>query len=468
MINGFCAALVFASVLSPNAVGAGEYGVSAAQPSPSPTFSIFAGDEAFTDVQLDASGRRLAVGNFVASSQSDIVVARFIGGMLDDSYAGHGLAIYDHDGRRDVATALQPTADGGVLIAGGSDDAFMLVKLDRNGIPDGRFGTNGSILIQPLGVQVQYLRSLTLDAAGRAVAVGPGMRTGVAGLEQVTVVIRVLADGSLDPYFDLDGIKILDAAGTAGAVVALEDDGHIVVGGNSYDEWAISRLTEDGAMDASFGTGGVVTLPVAAGTALDALAVSSTGRILSIGGTPAILTVLNDDGSVARMRGRSAGDAITSSKIAVRDAIWLDDDTLMLVGSCYDGSDRNLLAGRLAIADNAITFALDICAKMGPAFSGSGERSVAMGAIFDGSGRIAIAGYRSNGYDNDFLFTEFTVSLATAPTATATQTNTATSPATPAASDASSGGGGAGAALVLLLMTTLCVRGRGRTTRELP
>jgi uncharacterized delta-60 repeat protein len=148
--------------------------------------------------------------------------------------------------------------------------SMLLVRLDVAGAVDRGFGTDGFVSIDPSGSYESEVRWLTQQADGKLVAVGfvgPDM-----------AVIRLTADGLLDPTFDGDGLVILpslepgvDAHADA---VAVQGDGKIVVAGtvgpcksddaicDDAGEAAVARLNADGSLDATFGFGGRATFSV--------------------------------------------------------------------------------------------------------------------------------------------------------------------------------------------------------------
>jgi len=69
------------------------------------------------------------------------------------------------------------------------------------------------------------------------------------------------------PPFDIDGIATYDVAKDSqdGLGVAIQSDGKIVVAGKTYNgsdynyDVVVLRCTTTGSLDATFGTGGIVT-----------------------------------------------------------------------------------------------------------------------------------------------------------------------------------------------------------------
>ena len=76
----------------------------------------------------------------------------------------------------------------------------------------------------------------------------------------------LLSAGALDPTFGLGGIVTTDFLGSntdAAQAVALQNDGKIVVAGHTRDanqntDFVVTRYNADGTLDAAFGSGGRV------------------------------------------------------------------------------------------------------------------------------------------------------------------------------------------------------------------
>ena len=73
--------------------------------------------------------------------------------------------------------------------------------------------------------------------------------------------------------------------------MAVQADGKVLVGGSSQVAggalFALARYLENGSLDATFGTGGKVTTPIAIGAtdAIHALALQADGKIIAAGST---------------------------------------------------------------------------------------------------------------------------------------------------------------------------------------
>jgi uncharacterized delta-60 repeat protein len=115
--------------------------------------------------------------------------------------------------------------------------------------------------------------------------------------------VTQVVDGSLDPTFDQDGIRVDDFGSTdAARGVAVQPDGKIVIAGTSCGgDILVARYDSTGALDPSFGSGGRVCVDVAGGSTDqgEEIFVLGDGKLL-VAGTSAgdfALVRLNPDGS---------------------------------------------------------------------------------------------------------------------------------------------------------------------------
>jgi uncharacterized delta-60 repeat protein len=159
---------------------------------------------------------------------------------------------------------------------------FALAMYRPNGAPDRRFGTGGRV--------ETYLRGRSdLNSYAHAVAVQPDGKLVVVGdvegnYSSAWVLVRYNEDGSLDSTFGSDGVVTTPAAkgyGADGEGVAVQRDGKIVAGGVSSDgHFQLVRFLSNGLRDRSFGTDGMVQGPVGYASAI---VLQPDGKIL-IGG----------------------------------------------------------------------------------------------------------------------------------------------------------------------------------------
>lgn len=124
-------------------------------------------------------------------------------------------------------------------------------------------------------------------------------------------VMRYNNDGSLDTTFDTDGIVITDIGNwiDIGFAVAIQSDDKIVVGGVSYVgsayDIAVLRYNSDGSLDTTFDADGIVTTPIGnESDVCNSIAIQTDGKIVVAGesyiNSTDYITVMryNSDGSL--------------------------------------------------------------------------------------------------------------------------------------------------------------------------
>ena len=214
------------------------------------------------------------------------------------------------------AIAVQP--DGRILVAGCVDFGdhgrhldFALARLEPDGSPDSRFGSNGVVRTDFSG-SMDCARAMVLQADGRIVLAGDAF--GDFGLA------RYMPDGSLDAGFGAAGKVRTDLRDSSDGVAAMAilPDGGFLVGGSSAPrgsdfDFAVVRYLADGGIYSSFGTNGRALVDFSgAEDRAHTLTVQPDGRILVAGDsddhlrkeTHLAIARLNPDGSLDRRFGQ--------------------------------------------------------------------------------------------------------------------------------------------------------------------
>ena len=237
-----------------------------------------------------ADGKLVAGGTVDFSEQGGPVsfaLARYLpDGRLDRSFGDEGVVITDVSlGGSSILHALVIQADGRIVVAGNSspglwgDSRFALARY----LPDGRLDLSfdgDGIATTDLGPGHDVPRALLLQPDGRLVAVGLGQT------DSYPVAVRYLPDGAVDPSFGQGGIARIGGPMTFALSAALQPDGRIVVGGcaNGYEpRLAVARLLPDGSPDPSFGDRGEVATSVGRQAQADAVIVQPDGKIAAAG-----------------------------------------------------------------------------------------------------------------------------------------------------------------------------------------
>jgi len=244
----------------------------------------------------------------VASSYSNLMARFTSSGQLDGTFGSGGLVNLAGQGPN---TSFAPTQivvepNGKILVASGAVPPTPLVEAgtislyNSNGSLDSGLGSAGtaasvasaSALLQQADGKVVVAGSLTskLNLPPASSAVGFGL-------------VRYTSSGVVDKSFGKGGVAVADFGTNAplsGAfAVAVQANGELVAGGAaaqgpfnlSFDSpFALARFTSSGALDTSFGTGGLVTTTLVSGSSgvysyVNGLAIQSDGKIVAAGNT---------------------------------------------------------------------------------------------------------------------------------------------------------------------------------------
>jgi uncharacterized delta-60 repeat protein len=180
-------------------------------------------------------------------------------GRLDHTFGSRGFVATKFGSGEAFATAVGLQPDGKIIAAGSNSDAQVvtLARYTRTGALDPSFGSGGKVQ-----------STLSAGAFAEAMALQPDGKILVAGqIGSDVLVARYLSDGALDPSFGSGGVAETSLGSTAEArAVALQPDGKIVAAGlvevgdpgTVGDEFLLIRYRHDGSLDPSFGTGGIV------------------------------------------------------------------------------------------------------------------------------------------------------------------------------------------------------------------
>ena len=225
---------------------------------------------------LQSDGKIVVVGN--------LHIGRFnADGTLDVSFGNNGLTSLTSLSGTFTAIAIYP--DDSIAIAGRGAGDFVVARFLANGAPDLSFGSNGTGEVTTnLGSAIfEGARAVTIQPDGKIVAAGS---TFTPQTQQDFALVRYLPDGSLDASFGTGGIvtTAMTASFDEALDVLLQPDGRIVAVGFTASGYGLARYLPDGSLDTSFGAGGRVrtNLPLIAEQAFAAV-LDYDGSILVTG-----------------------------------------------------------------------------------------------------------------------------------------------------------------------------------------
>ena len=231
---------------------------------------------------LQPDGRLVAAGAVVTPDGLDcrFLLVRYLpDGRLDPTFGTGGVVTTDFGPAADVVHAVTVLPDGRLVAAGaggGDGGSFALARYLPDGRLDPTFG-HGGLVLTDVATGPDEAEAVLAAPDGTLIAVGPAHAGGYTGL------VRYRLDGSLDPGFGTGGIA-LGPVGGLGAV--LQPDGRIVVAGqgSAYEPPAVvARYLPDGSLDATFGDGGVTTIPIGRQAAFHDVLLQADGKIVAAG-----------------------------------------------------------------------------------------------------------------------------------------------------------------------------------------
>ncbi len=198
------------------------------------------------------------------------------------------------------AALATPLPDGSTLLFGfgtAGREALKIAKIGPTGALDRSFGTAGvASLATPGSLRYSFSPSQVLrQADGKLLIVSSKQPDGSPPLARPHLrVMRLNADATIDHSYGVDGIAetaVNEGCGSICSEGVLQSDGALVLVGSTGEvpappapadlHWALTRLTPSGAVDPSFGTGGVATIPTTGSTTGLDIAIGAGGTIVT-------------------------------------------------------------------------------------------------------------------------------------------------------------------------------------------
>jgi uncharacterized delta-60 repeat protein len=261
---------------------------------------------------------------------------------------------------------------------------------------DESFGQSGSV-VTDFG-EDEYALATAVQQDGKILVVGESGTPVCCDF----VVARYQEDGTLDGDFGSGGVVLTDLGGNDTArAVAVQDDGGIVVVGNSDDSFALARYNPDGTLDAGFGDGGTVVGNPGGLDFGEGVAIQPDGKIVATGysavsgefgvarfdtdGTPDLGFGIGG-ASVTDLGGYRSGDAGTSLAIQ-------EDGAIVVAGTFSpDGATHDFALARFE-PDGAFDSSFG---DAGTVVSDLGGDDYARSVAIQDDGAVVVAGYSAS------------------------------------------------------------------------
>src|SRR4051812_8008485 len=210
---------------------------------------------------LQPDGKIVWAGAVDGPNRLDFALTRFTsGGQIDNTFGSGGVSSVDF-GFIEAPSDLTTDPSGDLVVAGtiNSPDVtnerdIGVARFSPDGVPDSSFGNAGTAIVKPLAPYTNNgAENVIVDSNGRIV-LGGGAFSAVNNFD--FSLVRLTPDGELDPSFGSGGRVIADVTGNGGhdAIdgLALQPDGKILAAGISDGALAVGRFDSDGSLDTSF------------------------------------------------------------------------------------------------------------------------------------------------------------------------------------------------------------------------
>jgi uncharacterized delta-60 repeat protein len=306
-------------------------------------------DDVIYAIALQPDGKIVVAGSSLAYNNLDLLHARFLAnGSLDASFP-NGMSA--NGGTVDIVNAMAVQQDGKIVLAGtfGSTTTatgLAVARYKTNGSPDSSFATHGKAM--------HIVNALPL--AVNAVAVQPDGRIIVAGGTRVGayddwLLVRLRANGTLDPDFDTDGVVVVGFGAKPDQVtaLALQPDGKLVAAGfmtnaSNQTDFVLARYNSHGSLDAGFGIGGQVITSVGSFDKLFAVVVQPDGKLLAAGYSAGKLALIRymPDGNYDQSFGISGLVVLpVNTTMYATDLKLQPDGKILVAGYSYAGASTS-------------------------------------------------------------------------------------------------------------------------------
>jgi len=233
------------------------------------------GDDTARDIKITSSGKIIVVGDSKGSSSfdRDLVVWKYnTDGTLDTSFDSDGIftvSTEDCSGCRDFGYRFDIDSNNKIVIAGvrnnpGNEYGLILHRVNENGGLDTTFNSTGhkSFIFNGMQDSLTKANRFKVLSNGKYLIVGETRRDGPT-YDYDGLIVRVNPDSSYDTSFNSTGYKYFDISTTSQKFhdFIIEPNGKYVLVGEESNgqDMLITRINDNGEIDSTFGTNGVLT-----------------------------------------------------------------------------------------------------------------------------------------------------------------------------------------------------------------
>ena len=380
---------------------------------------IGSGTDVAYSLALQPDGMIVVAGACFNGTDYDFCLARYLAnGALDTNFNGIGKVITAIGNGNDGAYSVALRPDGKIVVGGsclnGNTYDFCLARYSASGTLDASFNGTGKV-ITAIGSGNDAAYSVALQPDGKIVVAGRCSN----GTNTDFCLARYLASGALDVSLNSTGtvITTIGSGGDVARGVALQPDGKIVLAGycsnGTSSDFCLARYLASGTLDVSFNGSGTVITPIGVGDDYAiSLALQPDGKIIVAG---VCSNGANSDFCLARYLANGTFDTSFNSTGKVITPIGSSDDygysvalqpdgKIVVAGYCVSGANLDFCLARYLVNGTLDTS----FGKTGKVITAIGSSTdVANSAALQPDGKIVVAGYCSNGSNDDFCLARY-------------------------------------------------------------
>lgn len=213
-------------------------------------------------------------------------------GTVDSTFGINGSSIFDVGGNQDYVQDMKVLTDGSILVAGGAYDGladvnFAAAKLNADGVVDSSFGINGRFVMSLYPEDGEDIaNAVAVQPDGKIILAGSGY---IPNVGTHLAMLRLNENGTLDSTFGDNGMVITNSGyeNDVAYDILILSDGHILLCGYAdalAQQVLIEKFSETGALDSSFGTGGIALYDLNPGNDVAwAIRMHPNGKIMAAG-----------------------------------------------------------------------------------------------------------------------------------------------------------------------------------------
>lgn len=262
-------------------------------------------------------------------------------GSRDAGFGSSGVASVTFGMVTSQTYTLSLQSDGKIILAGNQNNfGSHMARFDSDGQLDLTFSGDGktSVYVNGFG---SSLSQVIAQSDLKTLGIGHTQ----SGGDFDFLLFRLLDDGSMDATFGSGGVVTTDfgsISDMAYSAAIQPADQKVVLVGRSGDDLALARYNPDGSLDSSFGSSGVVTTDLGGTEFLRKIFLLSNGKILATGSSDGstIIVRYNSDGSPdTSFSGNGVLVLFQGGDTGVADEVYgllVQSDGKIIIGGTYD------------------------------------------------------------------------------------------------------------------------------------